>query len=52
MSLIVGVYVNKQAVLLAAAARIAEVVGLKWDLKMAREELSLTKRQLEENKGE
>ena len=43
---------NKQAVLLAAAARTAEVAGLKRDLEQAEEELSLTKRQLEENKGE
>ena len=43
---------NKQAVLLATAARTAEVTGLKRDLEQAEEELSLTKRQLEENKGE
>ena len=43
---------NKQAVLLAAAARTTEVTGLKWDLEQAEEDLSLTKRQLEENKGE
>ena len=42
---------NKQALLLAAAARTAEVTGLKRDLKQVEEELSLTKRQLEENKG-
>ena len=42
---------NKQAVLLAAAARTAEVAGLERDLKQAEEELSLMKRQLEENKG-
>ena len=41
---------NKQAVLLAAAARTVEVTGL--NLEQAEEELSLTKRQLEENKGE
>ena len=52
MSLIVGVYVNKQAVLLAAAARTVEVTGLKRDLEQAQGERSLTKRQLEENKGE
>ena len=51
-SLIVRAHVNKQAVLLAAAVRTAEVSGLKWDLEQAEEELSLTKRQLEENKGE
>ena len=42
---------NKQAVLLAVAARTAEVVGLKRDLEQAQGELGLTKRQLEENKG-
>ena len=42
---------NKQAVLLAAAARTAEVAGLKQDLEQAQGELSLTKRQLEENEG-
>ena len=45
------VYVNKQASLLAAAARTAEVSGLKRDLERSEEELDLTKRQLEENKG-
>ena len=44
-------YLNKQAVLLAAAVRTAEVTGLKWDLEQAQGELGLTKRQLEENKG-
>ena len=42
---------NKQAVLVAAAARTAEVAGLKRDLEQAQGELGLTKRQLEENKG-
>ena len=42
---------NKQASLLAAAARTAEVSALKRDLERSEEELSLTKRQLEENKG-
>ena len=42
---------NKKASLLAAAARTAEVSRLKWDLGRAEEELSLVKRQLEENKG-
>ena len=42
---------NKQAVLLAAAARTAEVTGLRRDLRQAEEELGLMKRQLEENKG-
>ena len=45
------VYVNKQASLLAAAARTAEVSGLKRDLERAEGELGLVKRQLEENKG-
>ena len=40
-----------QASLLAAAARTAEVAALKQDLKRSKEELGLTKRQLEENKG-
>ena len=42
---------SKQALLLAAAAHTAEVAGLKRDLRQVEEELSLTKRQLEENKG-
>ena len=42
---------NKQASLLAAAARTAEVAALKRDLVRSKEELGLTKRQLEENKG-
>ena len=42
---------NKQASLLAAAARNVEVSGLKRDLERSEEELGLTKRQLEENKG-
>ena len=42
---------NKQASLLAAAARTAEVFGLKRDLERTEEELSLVKRQLEKNKG-
>ena len=45
------VYVNKKASLLAAAARTAEVSGLKRDLERNEEELSIVKRQLEENKG-
>ena len=44
-------HVNKQAVLLATAVRIAEVAGLKRDLEQAQGELDLTKRHLEENKG-
>ena len=42
---------NKQASLLAATARTAEVAALKWDLERSKEELGLTKRQLEERKG-
>ena len=42
---------NKQALLLAATAHTAEVAGLKRDLGWAEEELSLVKRQLEENQG-
>ena len=49
--LIVLVFVNKQALLLTAAAHTAEVAGLKHDLGRAEEELGLMKRQLEENKG-
>ena len=44
-------YVNKQAPLLAAAARTTEVSRLKRDLGRAEEELGLVKRQLEESKG-
>ena len=43
---------NKQVVLLAAAARTAKVAELKRDLEQAQGELDLTKRQLEESKGE
>ena len=43
-------HVNGQAVLLAV--RTAKVAGLKRDLEQAQGELGLTKRQLEENKGE
>ena len=49
--LIVLVVVNKQALLLTAAARMAEVAGLKRELGQAKEELGLMKKQLEENKG-
>ena len=43
---------NKQAVMLAAAVRTAEIAELKRDLEQAQGELDLTKRQLEEGKGE
>ena len=46
-----NIHVNQQATLLAAAAHIAKVAELKWDLEQAQGELDLTKRQLEENKG-
>ena len=46
-----NVCVSKQALLLSVAARTTEVAGLERDLKQVEEELSLTKRQLEENKG-
>ena len=37
---------------MAAAAHMAEVSALKRDLERSKEELGLTKRQLEENKGQ
>ena len=40
-----------QASLLASAALTAEVTVLKQDLEGSKEELDLSKRQLEENKG-
>jgi len=43
--------VNKQASLLAAATRTAEVSGLKRDLERTQGELGLVKRQLEESQG-
>ena len=49
-SLAVLVYVNKEVLLLTVAARTAEVAGLRRDLRQAKEELGLVKRQLEENK--
>ena len=42
---------NKQASLLAAAARTAEVSGLKQKLERAEEELGLVKKQLEDSQG-
>ena len=51
MSLTEDVYVNKKTSLLAAAARTAEVSGLKQDLERAEGELGLVKRQLEESQG-
>ena len=50
-SITVCVNMNKQAVLLVAAARTVEVARLERDLKQAEEELSLMKRQLEESQG-
>ena len=51
-SLIVSLNVNTQAVLLAAAARTAEIAGLTHDLEQEQGELGLARRQLEESKGE
>ena len=51
-SLTISLNVNKQAVVLAAAVRTAEIAGLKQDLEQAQGELDLTRRQLEKNKGE
>ena len=51
-SLIINILVNTQAVLLAAAVRTAEIARLKQDLEHAQGELDLTRRQLEESKGE
>ena len=51
-SLMISIVVDKQAVLLAAAVRRAEVAGLKRDLEQTQGELGLMKRQLKENKGE
>ena len=42
---------NKQASLLAAATRTAEVAALKRDLERSKNELGLAKRQLKENQG-
>ena len=50
-SLTYDVYVNKQASLLAATAHTAEVSELKRSLERAEEELSLVKKQLEDNQG-
>ena len=51
-SLTISLNVNKQAVLLAAAARTVEITDLTQDLERAQGELGLTRRQLEESKGE
>ena len=42
---------NKQASLLAAAARTAEVSELKQNLERAEKELGLVKKQLEDSQG-
>ena len=42
---------HKQASLLAAAAHTAEVSGLKQSLERAEEEISLTKKRLEDSQG-
>ena len=44
--------VHKQVVLLAAAARTAEMAGLTRDLERTQGELGPARRQLKENKGE
>ena len=44
-------YTNKQASLLAAAARTTEVSGLKQSLERTEEELGLVKKKLEDKKG-
>ena len=51
-SLTISVNVNKQVVLLAAAAHTVEIAGLTQDLERAQGELGLTRRQLKESKGE
>ena len=51
-SLTISLNVNKHVVLLAAAVRTAEIAGLKQELERAQGELDLTRRQLEESKGE
>lgn len=51
-SLTISLNVNKQAMLLVAAVRMAEIAGLKRDLEQVQGELDLTRRQLEESKGE
>ena len=51
-SLSINIHVNKQTVLLAPAARTAEFAELKQDLEQAQGGLDLTRRQLEESKGE
>ena len=43
---------NKQASLLAAAARMAEVAALKQDLERSEEELGRAKKQLQDKEGE
>ena len=50
-SLIYDVCENKQALPLAIAANTAEVFELKRSLERAEEELSLVRKQLEDNQG-
>ena len=49
--LIIHVFVNKQASLLAATSHAAEVSGLKQRLEQTEEELGRVKKQLEDNQG-
>ena len=49
--LIIYVYVNKQASLLAPTCHAAEVSGLKQSLEWAEEELGRVKNQLEDKQG-
>ena len=51
MKLIVLVYVNKQASLLATTSHAAEVSGLKQSLERTEEELGRVKKQLEDHQG-
>ena len=49
--LTIYVFVNKQALLLAATSHAAEVSRLKQRLERTKEELSHAKKQLEDNQG-
>ena len=49
--LIIHVFVNKQASLLAATSHAAEVSGLKQRLERAEVELGQTRKQLEDKQG-
>ena len=49
--LIIHVFVNKMALLLAATSHVAEVSGLKQRLERAEEELGQARKQLEDKQG-